>query len=167
MQTIIFVFIIENPCVKDPCQNYGLCKFEKESEIASCICFKGFTGKNCETKIGEVCSLNSCLNGGTCFLEQKEGKTFEKCLCPRSHFGLKCENENPCNSLPCKNNGLCKFDTESEKASCLCMKGFMGDQCDEICEDKSKLCMLASSLNLCSTKESQCKKSCGLCENWI
>ncbi|RMZ94048.1 neurogenic locus notch -like protein, partial [Brachionus plicatilis] len=151
----------ENPCVKEPCKNYGLCKFDRDTEKASCICFKGFTGANCESKIEDTCS---CLNGGTCFLEQLEGKTSEKCLCPSCHYGPKCEHRNPCSSSPCKNDGLCKYDVKSEKISCLCMKGFMGELCDQVCEDKSKICKLANGLNLCSTTGSQCKKTCGLCE---
>ena len=113
----------------------------------------------------EICSLNSCLNAGTCYSELFEGKITKKCACPSSHYGLKCEHQNPCLSSPCKNNGLCKFDVESEKFSCICLKKFMGKFCDKVCEDKSKICKLATGLNLCLLKGSQCKKSCGLCEN--
>lgn len=159
------MLILENPCQEDPCKNNGLCKFEQDLEKFSCICYKGFTGEHCERKKNEICSSNSCLNGGTCFSEKFENRTYSKCLCPSSHYGLKCENQNPCLSSPCKNNGLCKFDVESRKISCFCMKNFLGKFCDEACKDESKKCKLFTSLNLCSLKGPQCKKSCGLCEN--
>ena len=71
--------------------------------------------------------------------------------------------ENPCASMPCKNNGLCNFEVTTNKVSCICLSGFGGEFCNDACEDISKMCTLVPKVSLCSTMGSQCKKSCGLC----
>ncbi|XP_062589605.1 uncharacterized protein LOC134251235 [Saccostrea cucullata] len=39
-----------DPCVSDPCQNYGICHGNKDHYTFECRCEQGFSGKTCEQK---------------------------------------------------------------------------------------------------------------------
>ena len=62
------------------------------------------------------------------------GPTIAKCLCPSPYTGYICEYENPCQSRPCKNDGLCipiNLFNSFPQYKCSCMPGFFGNNCEK------------------------------------
>ncbi|XP_076231899.1 sushi, von Willebrand factor type A, EGF and pentraxin domain-containing protein 1 isoform X3 [Calliopsis andreniformis] len=78
----------------------------------------------------DICQTNSCFNGGQCI---QEGDSFS-CECPNYYVGSKCETFlNPCNSLPCLNEGVCKLQISANGTihySCSCRSGYSGSNCE-------------------------------------
>lgn len=73
------------PCADDPCSNDGIC-LEANSETGyTCVCQKGFIGKNC-TIVGEGCTPTTC-NTGKCL----ESETGVQCFCPINKTGDRCQ----------------------------------------------------------------------------
>ena len=55
------------------------------------------------------------------------------CVCESSYFGEKCERslKNFCNNKKCLNGGSCIYNEEENFASCVCLKGYIGESCQE------------------------------------
>ncbi|KAJ8920609.1 hypothetical protein NQ315_004748 [Exocentrus adspersus] len=70
---------------------------------------------------GTPCGGESCLNGGTCWLD-----SFKEphCSCVSPYYGDKCENVPECNEKMCKNQGKCY------NAKCSCNIGWTGAFCE-------------------------------------
>jgi hypothetical protein len=53
------------------------------------------------------------------------------CSCPDEYLGKYCENNNPCSSIPCYNNGKCEINEFNiEKFNCICPADFTGRYCE-------------------------------------
>ncbi|KAJ8047135.1 Fibropellin-1 [Holothuria leucospilota] len=100
-------------CEPNPCGLNQLCHLdvydEDPDELYLCKCDKpGYSGENCT--VGP-CSVNECLNGGTCYESNIEvDGNYYSCSCPQYVSGTKCENTEPCANNPC-NTGLCIQDS--------------------------------------------------------
>lgn len=55
------------------------------------------------------------------------------CVCESSYFGEKCERslKNFCNNKKCLNGASCIYNEEENFASCICLKGYTGESCQE------------------------------------
>ena len=58
----------------------------------------------------DICSYNSCDNSGTC-VPSVDGSFY--CSCPSGFTGRRCEKVDLCQSLPCKNKGVCLSDSDT------------------------------------------------------
>ncbi|KAI0238572.1 Ficolin-2, partial [Lamellibrachia satsuma] len=65
---------------------------------------------------------NPCLNNGVC--EYVAASSSHRCVCPKTHCGVKCEKPNTC-----ENNGLCLYDATKQTTLCKCAAGFTGPLC--------------------------------------
>ena len=76
----------------------------------------------------DLCTLNSCQNGGTCM---NTLESFE-CECVAGFTGSQCET-NICDlGNPCENNGVCFVTAEEpDLLQCSCSAPFTGDTCAE------------------------------------
>ncbi|CAH3188859.1 unnamed protein product, partial [Porites evermanni] len=116
-------FYILTPCDSSPCKNTGKCISLYQENGYTCICVKGFTGKDCETNIND-CVNFTCLNNGTC-IDLINGFN---CSCPPGFTGNRCEIDiNECESSPCLNNGTCT--DRGNGFNCSCPPGFSGNRC--------------------------------------
>ncbi|KAL7069951.1 hypothetical protein ACQ4LE_010698 [Meloidogyne hapla] len=124
------------PLINGGCSPLAKCVNEPEFR---CICPMGMIGDGigpdgCEKpKITingtdeSLCVENgenkSCLNGGTC---QTISSKEIRCLCPETHYGVRCEHPNPCLSRQfCSGHGRC----QTNPLGCICFKGFYGSRC--------------------------------------
>jgi hypothetical protein len=75
------------------------------------------------------CCLINCRNNGEC-LTNSIGNPY--CVCRNGFIGLYCElNIGSCSSMPCQNDGICRFDAKSELGyKCLCKESFSGENCE-------------------------------------
>jgi len=71
------------------CGTHGSCaEVILSNGIATvCQCESSYSGCNCETYLGNVCSSNYCQNGGVCGMN---GST-PYCQCPQTYTGSQCE----------------------------------------------------------------------------
>ncbi|XP_062572837.1 adhesion G protein-coupled receptor E2-like [Saccostrea cucullata] len=110
-----------DPCVSNPCQNYGACHVHADSY--TCSCRSGFTGSFCQTNINECASI-PCHNHGICH----DNVNSFTCTCANGYTGKRCEIDiNECQSDPCQNNGTCRNDVNN--FTCLCHPGFTDVLC--------------------------------------
>ncbi len=88
-------------CNSSVCLNGGTCTYNNTT--IQCICPSDFAGARCEWSkknilflywmnirkifIGSVCSINTCLNGGTC---RQIASTMAECLCATGFTGPTC-----------------------------------------------------------------------------
>ncbi|KRX97335.1 Protocadherin Fat 1, partial [Trichinella pseudospiralis] len=80
-----------------------------------------------EGKVHGACSIQPCLNGGSCVGRGSFGFT---CLCPARYFGTYCEiDRTPCLSSPCQNGATCI--NLFNDFQCRCAKLFIGRTCSE------------------------------------
>ncbi|KRX26660.1 Protocadherin Fat 3 [Trichinella nelsoni] len=80
-----------------------------------------------EGKVYGACSIQPCLNGGSCVGRGSFGFT---CLCPARYFGTYCEiDRTPCLSSPCQNGATCI--NLFNDFQCRCSKLFIGRTCSE------------------------------------
>nr|AGG55907.1 EGF-CA vWFA protein [Haliotis diversicolor] len=77
------------PCNISPCQNGGLCQYNRTIGHLSCLCPAGFTGFFCGSAVVKShCSGSSpCMNGGIC---NDTGDSYT-CECPYGTTGSLCE----------------------------------------------------------------------------
>ena len=54
--------------------------------VHSCVCPKGFEGRNCEVNVDD-CASNPCYNNGTC-IDLVSGY---ECVCAKQYSGAHCE----------------------------------------------------------------------------
>ena len=77
-------------------------------------------------------------NGGTCF--DDGGSTKFSCTCDQPFFGERCEI-NLCESIDCKNGGICVVNTGgSAKAECSCPDNTGGETCEHLSCDNDIPC---------------------------
>ncbi|XP_028318421.1 versican core protein [Gouania willdenowi] len=73
-----------------------------------------------------LCSINSCLNGGSCF--QRADKPI--CVCAAGYVGQMCEQDvDDCSSNPCLNGATCVDGVHSY--TCVCLPSYAGDHCQQ------------------------------------
>ncbi|ODM99559.1 Neurogenic locus notch protein 1, partial [Orchesella cincta] len=112
------------------CNNRGCCKSESkvgESGVGyKCLCFPGYTGKDCEKK--DPCYLSgeskilqrNCSNQGTC---QPSDDNSTVCSCNFGHWGSECEFTDLCkvdeNQKPREVGEPCAFDEECRNQSTI------------------------------------------------
>ena len=111
-------------CESSPCSNNATCVALVNAY--ACKCPLGFTGRMCETEIN-VCTAQSCLNGGTC--RPISGQYAYRCECAAGFTGQYCEqNINECDTSviqpPCLNGGVCVDGING--FTCQCLLGFTG-----------------------------------------
>ncbi|XP_041987335.1 protein cueball [Aricia agestis] len=101
-------------------EDLGLfCLHGKKTDIYTCQCSTGYTGKRCETS---VCH-NYCLRGECSVLPSG----FPTCKCPAGFVGERCE-VNPCDNH-CV-HGTCSVS--GVDATCTCEKGYTGVRCEKV-----------------------------------
>jgi hypothetical protein len=74
-------------CVDGSCENDGTCLEAQNDRGYSCICHKGFTGRNCQNE-GSKCSHDSC-GTGRC----SETDVGIECFCPLNKTGENCQTD--------------------------------------------------------------------------
>ncbi|XP_017851571.1 basement membrane-specific heparan sulfate proteoglycan core protein isoform X12 [Drosophila busckii] len=73
------------PCAQSPCANGGIC-LESQTELAyTCVCQKGWTGRNCAVE-GTQCTPGIC-GAGRC----ENTELDMECLCPLNRTGDRCQ----------------------------------------------------------------------------
>lgn len=131
-----FLCEYRNPCNDSPCSNGATCVvtgISANTPIYRCVCPNGFTGLKCDININNQCTMNFCLNGGTCSINPITGLT--RCACQPLYTGNRCEQIfNPCwnadNSPVCQNNAPCTINLGAPPFyQCLCGSGFFGTNC--------------------------------------
>ena len=100
-------------CLQNTCQNDASC-FNRPISGVYCSCQPGFAGEYCEF---ELCTAETCVNGGTCHIADGS------CMCPVGFTGQRCEINNFCSSQPCMNGGNCNENR------CVCQLGYTGIDC--------------------------------------
>ncbi|CAC5391141.1 unnamed protein product [Mytilus coruscus] len=76
-----------NSCNSLPCKYGGTC-LAKDSDVYSCVCKHGFTGRDCEIVL-DPCVMANCHESSTC---QIYGSSY-KCICSPNREGEFCEFE--------------------------------------------------------------------------
>ncbi|CAF0787566.1 unnamed protein product [Adineta ricciae] len=117
----------DHSCVSNNCQ-HGKCQKYFNEEETFCRCDQGWSGKYCHIQHNCTCSSNS-----KCVGMLSDNRSI--CLCKVNQFGSRCYLRNTvCERFPCQNNGSCIANDDfmisnKKKYTCLCPKGFNGDQC--------------------------------------
>jgi hypothetical protein len=99
-----------------------------------CKCDPGWSGRSC--KIEYTCN---CASDSVCLGVSASNRSI--CVCPENKFGSRCLLTNTIcqNNSICQNGGRCISNDEylvsTQNVTCLCRKGFRGDQC-EIADNK-------------------------------
>ncbi|XP_034392503.1 slit homolog 1b [Cyclopterus lumpus] len=115
-----------SPCVTSPCQNHGVCQVH-DTELYTCTCKSGFTGKHCETPV-DACVSNPCTNEGIC-ISDEQTRGFS-CACAFGFHGTFCEvNVDDCQDHGCENGATCVDDVGNY--TCLCPPNYTGLLCEE------------------------------------
>uniref|UniRef100_A0A8C4DT59 Slit homolog 1 protein n=1 Tax=Dicentrarchus labrax TaxID=13489 RepID=A0A8C4DT59_DICLA len=115
-----------SPCVASPCQNQGVCQVD-HTQLYTCTCKSGFTGKHCETPV-DACVSNPCTNGGVC-LSDEQTRGFS-CACAFGFHGTFCEvNVDDCQDHGCENGATCVDGVGNY--TCLCPPNYIGLFCEE------------------------------------
>uniref|UniRef100_A0A8C7TM20 EGF-like domain-containing protein n=1 Tax=Oncorhynchus mykiss TaxID=8022 RepID=A0A8C7TM20_ONCMY len=106
-----------NPCDRKKCE--WLCLLSPSGPV--CTCPNGRTLDN-GTCVED--DLDSCLNGGSCFLNARKQP---KCRCQPNFGGDKCEVDQ-CRDY-CQNGGTCTA-SPTGSPTCRCLTGFTGPNCN-------------------------------------
>uniref|UniRef100_A0A668A7H7 Slit homolog 1 protein n=1 Tax=Myripristis murdjan TaxID=586833 RepID=A0A668A7H7_9TELE len=115
-----------SPCSSSPCHNQGVCQAHS-TELYTCTCKPGFTGKHCETPV-DACVSNPCTNGGTCLSDEQTGGF--SCACAFGFHGSFCEvNVDDCQDHGCENGATCVDGAGNY--TCLCPPFYTGLLCEE------------------------------------
>ncbi len=77
--------------------------------------------------INNGCSINPCVNGGTCSVNSYG---LQICACPSGFTGVNCQYSVSCAASPCQNGATCVDQTASGGTySCQCAANFYGQNC--------------------------------------
>lgn len=110
-----------------PCHNGGTCSNTGQGSY-TCKCPPGFVGTDCEIKVKD-CSMNPCLNNGTCADDMTGFNDGYKCQCGYGWIGNHCETQTvTCASKPCLHGGNCRDSSQGFK--CDCAAGYGGRNCE-------------------------------------
>lgn len=71
---------------------------------------------------GTPCGGDSCESGGQCWLDES---LQPHCKCPDNLRGERCEFQESCKYVKCKNNGKCSY-----RGQCDCPNGWGGFYCE-------------------------------------
>ncbi|CAB4069338.1 NOTCH1 [Lepeophtheirus salmonis] len=131
-----------NECASNPCKNGAICHEYVNSYTSSscmnggkcidgvnnytCVCPRGYSGRNCQTRINP-CDKNPCQNNGTCV---DGGYNDYSCHCSSGWTGRNCDRlVDWCQqgASPCE-NGRCYQSGTSY--NCVCEDGWTGKVCD-------------------------------------
>jgi protein crumbs len=87
------------------CSNKGL-TYNDAYQNYQCICDQGYKGEMCNQLSNPCLAKNTCINNGTCSLDNSNPKGFV-CTCPPIFHGEHCENRfNICANFNCSSQGL-------------------------------------------------------------
>uniref|UniRef100_A0A4W6EH69 Slit homolog 1b (Drosophila) n=1 Tax=Lates calcarifer TaxID=8187 RepID=A0A4W6EH69_LATCA len=143
-----------SPCMTSPCQNQGICQVH-DTQLYTCTCKAGFTGKHCETPV-DACVSNPCTNGGTC-LSDEQTRGFS-CACAFGFHGTFCEvNVDDCQDHGCENGATCVDGVGNY--TCLCPLNYAGLFCEEeesVCSPGRNPCQHQSTLCVCVCSRCVC-----------
>ncbi|GIY77085.1 hypothetical protein CDAR_186362 [Caerostris darwini] len=119
------------------CGDHGNCQFD-ELGIKRCTCDEGYAVRiiGCRTACVATCDESSdCENAGICVWEGED----KFCDCKNGTRGDKCEHIDDCDEgifKDCQGDkGTCYYDTERQKAKCVCSRGKSLDQNVNFCKD--------------------------------
>ena len=101
-----------------------------------CDCSPGWEGEFCETRNTSPCSLNPCLNGGTC--NTKTDLSYY-CTCAPGYSGTLCDKPDLCLPNPCKDGYVCEeFPPQAPTQYMCCEENraicYSADGCPKECE---------------------------------
>ncbi|CAI9715910.1 sushi, von Willebrand factor type A, EGF and pentraxin domain-containing 1-like [Octopus vulgaris] len=181
---------IDSPTIdcskENPCKNGGTCVADTNPN--RCKCTSKFKGKYCDVAFQPTCKLSPCLNGGTCVpLTNHNLNQGYKCICPQRINGSvvdlddNCALQNPCDSYPCQNKGIC-LSSKEDGFKCECADYFKGKYCQKLTPESLKCddnmichnsgtcvrrnmtaydckCTFRYTGKLCETRKKQVKKS--------
>ena len=100
-----------------------------------------------------VCSINPCLNGGTCNVTNTKDYV---CNCDRQYTGVNCETKRPaCELNQCLNNATCINVQSIEGYFCNCTLNYKGTHCEAM-KDCLKQPCLNNGLCIENTKGYHC-----------
>ncbi|XP_067133004.1 protocadherin-like wing polarity protein stan isoform X2 [Centruroides vittatus] len=145
----------------------------------TCKCKPGYIGEKCQS----VCSLNPCLNGGTCIFMSNKDNVGYRCSCNAAYSGKYCEIllNHTCPSMwwgspicgPCNCNTAKGYDANCNKTTgeCVCEENHYKPENSDICIP-CNCYMTGSYNNRCNYQTGQCHcrpgvigKHCDLCSS--
>ena len=116
-----------NDCLTN-CSGNGFCKLSRNN-LFRCECFKNSTGRTCEID-KNVCSINQCMNNGTCISKNNNTQNFE-CECIEPFYGKRCElfGTDFCEKkYKCESSRNC-FLIMAKEPKCKCVNLMEGEDC--------------------------------------
>nr|XP_034989966.1 hyaluronan-binding protein 2 isoform X2 [Zootoca vivipara] len=120
-----YVSYEENPCLKMPCQNNGVC--ERNRNRYTCRCPEPYEGSKCEN-VKNTCERINC-NRGDCLISLRA--PYYRCHCKHPYKAQFCDKaQSSCRPNPCKNGGICQRHRVRSKFSCKCPEPFRGRLCE-------------------------------------
>ncbi|KAK3786690.1 hypothetical protein RRG08_032849 [Elysia crispata] len=130
-----YINIIEpkqtHPCIANRtlCGRYGRCAPNPEN-LSDFLCHCGFSynGRLCEAFMNP-CNTNYCGNNTEMCLFDPSIIDRPICVCKENFTGSLCEESVFCHPHPCGLHGNCSVDEASSSHTCVCEKGYTGDNC--------------------------------------
>lgn len=127
-------------------------KIPNPDTCSDCICPPGLAGPTCEQDVDECTLSTPCVNGDC--INNFGSYT---CTCVLGYGGQRCEIPEPCQTLPCVNDGTC-VDIGGDYV-CRCLGDFTGRDCE------TRICSPGFTGDDCSFDIDECLNSPDLCSN--